>query len=82
MNPWTQDILLKIAEMYRANPKARGFKVAIVAERVFDKALVFQRLVQSYISVIVFYNFISGVRVAWHFSPEKTERTLDSLVSH
>jgi hypothetical protein len=76
-----QDILLKIAEMYRAHPKVRALKVAIVAERDFDKAIVFQRLVQSYLSVIVFYNFITAC-VWLGISPEKTSRTLTSLVSH
>ena len=76
-----QDILLKIAEMYSVHPKVRSFKVAIVAAEAFDKAVIFQRLVQSYMSVIVFYSF-STACVWLNISQEKAERTLDSLVPH
>ena len=76
-----EEILLKIAEMYSVHPKVRNFKVAIVAAEAFDKAMLFQRLVQTYMSVIVFYSF-STACVWLNISPEKTAQTLDSLVPH
>jgi len=75
------NILLQIAEIYRAHPKVRNFKIAVVAGEVFDRATVFQRLVQTYMSVIVFHSF-STACVWLNISPEKTEQTLDSLVPH
>ena len=77
-----QDILLKIAEMYSVHPKVRSFKVAIVAPaEAFNKALVFQRLVQTYMSVIVFFSF--NTACVWlDIGQEKADRTLDSLVPY
>lgn len=77
-----QDILLKIAEMYSVQPKARSLKVAIVVTaEVFNKATVFQRLVLTYMSVFVFFSFSTAC--AWlNISQEKADRTLDSLVPH
>lgn len=65
-----QDMLLKIAEMYSVHPNVRRLKVAIVAAEAFDKAALFQRLVQSYMTVIVFYNF-STACVWLDIGPEK-----------
>jgi len=76
-----EDILLKIAEMYSVHPRVRNFKVAIVAAEAFDKAVVFQRLVQRYMAVIVFYSF-STACVWLNISEENAGRTLDSLVPH
>ena len=77
----TEDLLLQIADMYSVHPKVRNFKVGIVAGEAFDKAMLFQRLVQTYMSVIVFHSF-STACVWLNISPEKTEQTLDSLVPH
>ena len=75
------NILLQIAEIYRVHPKVRNFKVAVVAGEVFDRATVFQRLVQTYMSVIVFYNFSTAC--LWlGISEEETDHTLASLVPH
>lgn len=74
-----QDILLKIVEIYSVHPDVRRLKVAIVAPEAFEKAMLFQRLVQSYMTVIVFYSLSTAC--AWlNISPEKTDHTLDSLV--
>ena len=77
-----QDILLKIAEMYSVQPKARSLKVAIVVTaEVFNKATVFQRLMLTYMSVFVFISFSTACN--WlNISQEKADRTLDSLVPH
>lgn len=72
------NILLQIAEIYRVHPKVRNFKVAVVAGEAFDRATVFQRLVQTYMSVIVFYNFSTAC--LWlGIDEERTDHTLASL---
>jgi len=76
-----EKILLKVAEMYRVYPKVGGFKVAIVASQAFDKAKVFESLVKTYMSVIVFYTFTTACM--WlGISSEQTDQTLQSLVPH
>ena len=77
-----QDILLKIAEIYTGLPKVRTLKVAIVAPaEAFNKALVFQRLVQTYMSVIVFFS-LSTACVWLDIDEEMTEGSLYSLVPY
>ena len=77
-----QDILLKIAEMYSVHPKVRSFKVGIVVTaEAFYKAVAFQRLVQTYMSVIVFFSLSTACD--WlNISQENADRTLDSLVPY
>ncbi|NWF74434.1 MAG: hypothetical protein HXY51_15535 [Nitrospirae bacterium] len=77
-----QDILLKIAEMYSVHPKVRRFKVGIVVTaEAFYKAEAFQRLVQTYMSVIVFFSLSTACD--WlNISQENADRTLDSLVPY
>jgi hypothetical protein len=76
-----RDILLKIADMYSVYPKVRSFKVAIVVTgESSDTAVAFHRLVETYMSVIVFFSF--SIACEWlNISHEKASRTLDSLVS-
>lgn len=77
-----QDILLKIAEMYSVHPKVRSFKVGIVVTaEAFYKAEAFQRLVQTYMSVIVFFSLSTACD--WlNISQENADRTLGSLVPY
>lgn len=75
------EILLRVAEIYSVHPKVRSFKVAIVAGEAFDKATVFQRLMQTYVSVIVFHNFSTAC--LWlGINEEQTDHTLGSLVPY
>ena len=76
-----EEILLKVAEMYAFHPKVRSFKVAILASVALDKPMIFQRLVEGYMWVIVFYNFSTACM--WlDISEEKTDQSLKSLVPH
>jgi hypothetical protein len=53
----TQDLLFKIAEMYRRHPKSSGFKVAVLASNLFKEARAFQRALHPPVSMIVFSEF-------------------------
>lgn len=77
----SEQLLVKIAEIYKRHPGIERFKVAMVASNSFPQAMVFQRALQPAASVIVFSEFATAC--AWlgitRYYAERRLRGLASL---